>query len=106
MQLDHQPREAWLLRRVEQLDETQAARAMDCSKTALNHHLDRADTVMRSRFCDRADAVADAIRDAADQLEPAPYIEAWQARRRRRWWWWIIAALIATVAALLWQWPT
>ncbi|MFG0258070.1 MAG: sigma factor-like helix-turn-helix DNA-binding protein [Phycisphaerales bacterium JB043] len=41
--LDRQQMEAWLLHRVEDLDLRQAARAMDCSTSALQRHLERAE---------------------------------------------------------------
>jgi DNA-directed RNA polymerase specialized sigma24 family protein len=39
IRLPEQPREAWVLARVDELDELHISRAMDCSRTASMHHL-------------------------------------------------------------------
>ncbi len=103
-ELPHQAMEAWLLRRVEQLDPTTAARAMDCSKTAMAMHLEKADAHMHERFGDETPRVAGALRDAADALEPVPRIEPWRERGRRRWFAMVVIAgiIIAIIVAVLW----
>lgn len=102
--LDEQPLEAWVLRRVEQLDEITAARAMDCSKTALRLHLNVADEALAQAKVD-AEVLASALRQRADTLDPAPTIEAWRKTRRRRSLvkLAVIAALLITAAITLWR---
>ena len=102
--LSHQAREAWLLQRVDQLDEIDSARAMDCSKTALANHLVKADDLMRQRFGDQVEEVAAVLRRAADQLEPTPHIEAWRQRRRKRRLWRLIALALVVLAVAVAVW--
>jgi hypothetical protein len=81
--LGFQHREAWVFTRVYQLTPREAARAMDCSVTAMNRHLQMADSAMRG-------ALGDQVTDAAERLlrytmsldVPAFY----RARKRRRRW--------------------
>lgn len=97
--LPEQPLEAWVLRRVEQLDETVAARAMDCSKTALRLHLKAADEALAEAGAGDSDDPATALRRRIDALDPAPAVARWRAKRRKRRWWVLLLA-IALLAAL------
>jgi hypothetical protein len=82
--LPEQPREAWILSRVDQVDELHMSRAMDCSRTAARLHLAAADQQMSAAFDAGADAAAARIRAVADTLDPAPIIAAHRAERRRQ----------------------
>ncbi len=83
-ELPEQPREAWVLARVDEVDELHMSRAMDCSKTAARNHLAAADQQMSARFGASAEAAASAIRSFADSLDPGPIIQAHRQERRRR----------------------
>lgn len=81
--LEHQPREAWVLARLDELDELRVSRAMDCSKTAAGRHLEAADEAMaRALGAELAECV-DALRRAADALDPSPIIVLRRSLRRR-----------------------
>lgn len=96
--LPAQPLEAWLLRRVEQMDEVAAAQAMDCSKTALRLHLEAADHLL-AEHADHPDALAAELRRRADALDPAPVLEAWRSGRRKRRRMLLVAAAILVLIA-------
>ena len=76
--------EAFLLIRIDGLDLMPAAKAMDCSKTATQRHLDRANEAMAEAFGDRLPEMIDALRAAADNLAPGPALRAHRERLRRR----------------------
>jgi hypothetical protein len=102
LSLGHQPLEAWVLKRIDDLDDLHIARAMDCSKTALRLHLAAADERLATVLSDKLLPSAAALRAYADALDPAPLILAHReefrkqrAARLKRW------AIIAGVAALL-----
>ncbi len=78
-----QPLEAWLLVHVEQLEQRSAAKAMDCSITALRLHRDAAEEYLTEQLGDGWRALADRLRQAADELDAIPAIERWQAQRGR-----------------------
>ncbi len=79
-----QPLEAWVLTRVDLLDELHVSRAMDCSRTAAGNHLASADARMKTLLADRLDAGVSALRAYADSLNPAPLIAQARARARAR----------------------
>jgi hypothetical protein len=82
--LPEQPREAWVLTRIDDLDELHVSRAMDCSKTAMHNHLHAADEQLRGALNDRYDAALAALRRFADTLDPGPVIAQRRAQRRIR----------------------
>ncbi len=79
-----QAREAWVLARVDIVDELWMSRAMDCSRTAARQHLAGADEVMRSRLGGDYDAAVMELRKFADSLDPGPIIAANRRKRHRR----------------------
>jgi DNA-directed RNA polymerase specialized sigma24 family protein len=83
LKLPEQPREAWVLARVDELDELHVSRAMDCSKTASMHHLAAADTQMAAALGDTAAAAIRSLRGFADALNPDPIIRAHRELARR-----------------------
>jgi len=86
LRLPRQPLEAWVLRRLDDLDDLHIARAMDCSKSAAKLHLNAADEVMAGRLGPGFAAGVDALRRFADSLDPEPFILAHreESRRQRR----------------------
>jgi hypothetical protein len=82
--LPEQPREAWVLARVDQVDELHMSRAMDCSRTAARNHLASADHLMSAASAAPPADTAARIRAFADSLDPAPIIAAHRVERRRR----------------------
>lgn len=86
--LPQQSYEAWLLLDVEGLEEIEGARAMDCSRTAMNRYRDAAVEALRPLLGDRYDEALTALRRSAEALDPAPSLErigaALQRIRRRR----------------------
>lgn len=103
--LSEQPREAWILSRVDGVDELWMGRAMDCSRTAARMHLATADDFMKSRLGARHDAAVEALRRFADGLDPGPIIAAHREmvkkRRARRVTAGVIVGLLAGLGALL-----
>lgn len=82
--LPRQAMESWLLRHVDQMDDREIAKAMDCSMTALLRHLDVAEAHMREHLAGHFDHGTAALRDRTNQLDPMPEIERFEAARRRR----------------------
>lgn len=79
LSLNQQPREAWILRRIDDVDELHAARAMDCSKTAARTHLSSAEESMAARLGERLLPAIAALRLYADSLDPAPLVSQHRA---------------------------
>jgi hypothetical protein len=101
LSMPRQPLEAWMLSRVDDLDELHMARAMDCSRTALRNHLTAGDEHMRARLGDGAAAAIAALKSYADALDPGPIIAEHRVRRqkqrnRRR----LIIGAVALIAVL------
>ncbi|MBL9030739.1 MAG: hypothetical protein JNM80_03415 [Phycisphaerae bacterium] len=88
LSLAHQPREAWVLSRVDELDELRMSQAMDCSRTAARNHLSAGDERMRAILGADLDTSAAALRAFADSLDPGPIMrrvrEAQRHAARRR----------------------
>jgi len=91
--LDHQPRLAWLLTHIEQVDEVWMAKAMDCSKNAARVHLARAEKALLATVSSQGESDDPAstihegvrsLREAADAIDPGPYLEAARADIRER----------------------
>ncbi|MCC6659647.1 MAG: hypothetical protein IT437_02050 [Phycisphaerales bacterium] len=81
--LPQQPREAWVLTRLDGLDELRVSRAMDCSRTAVARHLKAADEQMGHRLGDALNRCVAALRREADAIDPAPLIAAALEKRRK-----------------------
>lgn len=101
--LPAQAKEAWILSRVDGLDELAVARAMDCSRTAARRHLVHADDLLA-----QADpkAFAERIRALADSESPEAGMAAHRAQardlhRRRLARAAAIIALLGSLAAML-----
>jgi hypothetical protein len=84
LRLPRQPLEAWVLRRLDDLDELHIARAMDCSKSAARLHLNSADETMASRLGPGLTAAVSALKKYADSLDPEPFILAHRDETRAR----------------------
>ncbi|MEX2217564.1 MAG: hypothetical protein WD749_02295 [Phycisphaerales bacterium] len=97
--LPEQPREAWVLTHLEQLDDLHMSRAMDCSKVAARNHLAAADEQMTVSLGKDLPAATDRLRAHAAALDAAPLIAAHRAGRRKRAMtkWGIIAVAAAVV---------
>lgn len=81
--LEHQPREAWVLTHLDDLEELRVSRAMDCSRTAAARHLEAAEGAMKAALGADLAACVEALRRAADDLDPVAIIMRQRARRRR-----------------------
>lgn len=81
--LSAQPREAWILARVDLVDELWMSRAMDCSRTAARTHLAAADENMRARLGEGYERTIAALRSFADGLDPGPIIAANRLGRKK-----------------------
>lgn len=75
--LNPQQREAWVFARVYRVDLREMARAMDCSTTATQNHLDRAEEAMG-----RAEGAAEAILRYSMSLDVPEFFKARRAKRR------------------------
>jgi hypothetical protein len=111
--LECQQREAWVFARVFRLPSRDVARAMDCSVTAAQRHLERADALMQAARGEGAAgmpeaAAAEQLRALVVRLDTPPLFRARrEARQRmRRTLRWIIVAIVLVIAAaavLCWQ---
>lgn len=83
LSMPHQPLEAWVLVRIDELDELRMSRAMDCSKTAARTHLAAADDQMQQKLGESLSPAVAALRAAADSMDPGPIIAAHRVQRRK-----------------------
>lgn len=83
LSLPEQPREAWILTRLDGLDELRVSRAMDCSRTAVARHLKAADEQIGHRLGESLNRCLAALRREADAIDPAPLIAAALEKRRK-----------------------
>ena len=80
--LETQPREAWILRDLEEMDEIPTARAMDCSRTAIETvHRPAALNLLRQSLADDYDAALAQLRTALERLDPEPMLARARAAR-------------------------
>jgi hypothetical protein len=98
--LSFQHREAWVFTRVYRLTAREAARAMDCSVTAMNRHLQMADSAMRGVLGDQVGEAAERLLRYTMSLDVPAFYRA--RKRRRRWLRWALWALfgVAAIAGL------
>jgi hypothetical protein len=82
--LPEQPREAWVLAKIDELDDLHISRAMDCSKTATLNHLNAAEAQVRAALADDYDRALVSLRTFADTLDPRPIIATARARRQQQ----------------------
>ena len=96
-----QPREAWVLTRVDELDEIHVARAMDASKTASGHHLKAAEAMLADRLGDETSEGIEGLRRWADEMDPEPWLTIHRERmkRRRKIKWGLIGLVVVLLAA-------
>jgi hypothetical protein len=96
--LPEQPREAWVLTRLDGLDELRVSRAMDCSRKAAARHLRAADEQMSARLGEHAASYVSSLKREADAIDPAPLIvQARELQRKER----LGRVLIAAGAAII-----
>lgn len=80
-----QAAEAFVLRRLDDLDPIRACRAMDCSRSSAERFLKRADDEMAAQLGEATAGAVAELREAADRLAPdAEVIAASVARVRER----------------------
>jgi hypothetical protein len=72
--LREQPREAWALHRVLNMDLRDVARAMDCSKTAAARHLEEAESAMAGALGPSYVRVIEALRIQSDAARPGTVV--------------------------------
>lgn len=97
--LREQPREAWALHRVLNMDLRDVARAMDCSKTAAARHLEEAESAMAGSLGASYIETIEALRTQSDAARPGSIVqESIAAQRTGRW---IARVVVALLAILL-----
>lgn len=82
-ELRPQQREAWVFSRVYQMSGRELARAMDCSITAANLHLNAADESMHRSLGGEESAAAGTLLDYSMSLEVPAFYHAQRSRRKR-----------------------
>jgi len=90
-ELAPQQREAWVLMELEGYETIPAARAMDCSKTAMARFLEEANDLLTSLLGDDYAPAVERLRAAIDDADPEPSMRRIaemhaKAMARRRWW--------------------
>jgi len=104
--LSTQQREAWVLARVYRVPKRELSRAMDCSLTATERHLEMADGAMKIATDGKISAAAHVLLQYTQSLDVPAFYRAKQRRRRlvRRVCWGLglvmLLAAIITVAVL------
>jgi hypothetical protein len=105
-ELPFQAREAWIFRRLYRVDQREAARAMDCSVTAADRHLERADIELNETLGPEPDASIEAFRRYTLTLDlPHPVRRRRRLRERQRRAIWLLALaafVLGAIAGLLW----
>lgn len=102
LKLPQQSREAFILRRIDALDELHTSRAMDCSKTATANHLSQAERMLHEHTGTDPVDLADLLRQLADGFDHLPDITVHRERRRlRRKRRWVVLGLAITLIVLL-----
>ncbi len=104
--LNHQLLEAWVLARVDGMEGLSVSRAMDCSNTAVANHLAEADREMAGRMGAKLAPGLEALRKAADGLDPRPFIEDVRERRKTRGRQRLIAMAVILLVAFLALWAS
>ena len=93
--LPSQQREAWVLARVYRIPLRELARAMDCSVTATQRHLEVADGAMQIALDGKAHQAAEALLAYSMSLDVPAFYRREQHRRR------MLRRLLAALAVLL-----
>ena len=97
-----QPREAWVLTHAYRVPRRETARAMDCSVTATDRHLEHGEAVMAKALGNGADAAAGTVLDYSMALHVPGYYRQRVERRRRRRLVLMAVGLLSLVAGVLW----
>lgn len=105
--MDAQPREAWIMSHVYSMQPRDAARAMDCSVTALNLHLNRAHAVMHERLGEQgarraAERLASRLKSMDVPVEIVRLRERRHRMRRAVRWLWMVCVTLGVLAVLAW----
>lgn len=104
-QMKPQPREAWVLSLVDELDEIHVARAMDASKTASGHHLGAAEALLTERLGGDGTQGIEGLRTWTDEIDPEPWLtmhrERVQRRRKIKWMLIGVAVIVLVVIGLV-----
>jgi hypothetical protein len=83
--LERQPMEAWLLHRVEDLELRQVARAMDCSTSAVQRHLEQAEGSLGQTLGVEYPRAIEQLREQSRSLGALPSLQrSWERRIGRR----------------------
>lgn len=95
-----QAAEAFVLRRLDELDPIRACRAMDCSRSAADRFLERAERELSTALGPDHDSAFLSLKSASDELTPEPQVVALcvsraKDRSRRR------VALVVTIVAVM-----
>ena len=98
-QMKPQPREAWVLSHVDELDAIHVARAMDASKTASGHHREAAEALLAERLGEDAGKGIEGLRTWTDEIDPEPWLTMHRERvqRRRRIKWIVVGVVVVLV---------
>lgn len=81
--LTAQQREAWVFSRVYRMDEREMARAMDCSVTATQRHIEQADLHMRDRIGEAAADAPESLRRYSMAIDVPRFYRVDRRRRAR-----------------------
>ncbi len=104
--LTAQQREAWVFEHVYRVRRRDAARAMDCSVTASDRHLQLAEAAMTQQLGDAAQGAVEAMLSYSMTLDVPAFYRAGRDRRRRRRLLMMVGAaivsLLAIIAGLIW----
>jgi hypothetical protein len=83
MQMKPQAREAWVLTRIDGLDEIHVARAMDASKTASGNFFGAADALIGEKLGEEAEEGIEGLRVWAESFDPDPWLILHRERVKR-----------------------
>jgi len=77
----------------------ETARAMDCSRSAAERHLERARSALGEAFGDSLTEAAAALRDRVSGLDATWIVRRRRVARRRRRWTWVVLLMVGLGAA-------
>lgn len=110
--MPRQSLEAWVLTRLDGLDEITVSRAMDCSKAAAIRNLQQADDALAAVLGGSVAGDIEALRAFADGMDPAPFLVLGRRRCRRRrmvrlgaWAVVVVAAVVGGIIGVRATWP-
>lgn len=108
--LPAQQREAWVFARVYQMEVREMSRAMDCSVTATQRHIEQADAHMRQRLGEAATGAPHTLRRFSMSIDVPKFYRVDRRRRARtrtmlKWMAVGAAAILVAALALWWARP-